>query len=68
MWLTTKLKLNTESSGRQSGKLKEGPVLIKGIAPPPLSHNLCFLVLIKDGGLSEEDAVDPYCNETNKNL
>ena len=35
---------------------------------PSLSRNLCFVVVIKDGGLSEDDAVYPLCTVTNENL
>ena len=47
--------------------LNKDPRYIKHSSSPPLSRNLFFAVLIKDGGLSEDEAVNPFCNVTNKN-
>ena len=50
------------------GNLNKDPRYIRDSSSPSLSRNLCFVVLIKDGGLGEDEAVYPLCTVTNKNL
>ena len=49
-------------------RLNKDPRYIRHSSSPSLSRNFGFVLLIKDGGLSEDDAVYTLCTVTNKNL
>ena len=61
------LKFLEQKKGGYENCLNKDPRYKRHSSSPSLSRNLCFVVLIKDGGLGEEDAVNSYCNGTNKN-